>query len=81
MKKIEKQEISLEEYALLVNQNITQIIKIGNAEDNEYKYCIIIDKGCKLSLEGFYPGDDKKYASTEKCFESENGKCIVCSNN
>ena len=52
----------------------------SNNEDNEYKYCLIYDKGCKKCKEGFYPGEDLKCSSTEKCAESENGICIECSN-
>ena len=51
-----------------------------NQEDNEYKYCLIYDKGCKKCENGYYPGEDLKCAWTQKCAESENGKCILCSN-
>ena len=53
----------------------------SNREDNEYKYCIIYNKGCKQCEEGFYLGEDLKCSSTQKCAESENGICITCSNN
>ena len=52
----------------------------SNTENNEFKYCKIYNKGCKECVDGFYPGEDLKCSWTQKCAESENGKCIICSN-
>jgi hypothetical protein len=52
----------------------------SNIEDNEYKYCLIYNNGCKQCEEGFYPGEDLKCSNTQKCAESDNGICIECSN-
>ena len=52
----------------------------SNIEDNEFKYCLIYNKGCKECINGYYPGEDLKCASTQKCAESQNGICLGCSN-
>ena len=50
-----------------------------NTEDNEIKYCKILEKKICTSCEkGYYLGSDSKCVSTPYCLESEFGICKVC---
>ena len=53
----------------------------SNQEDNDFKYCLIADGGCKQCFYGYYLSEDLKCVSTQNCAESDNGICILCSNN
>ena len=52
---------------------------ISNQEDNEYKYCISANDGCRKCEEGYYLGEDLQCTKTEKCAESERNICNRCS--
>ena len=50
-----------------------------NTEDNELKYCKILENQiCTACEGGYYIGNDLKCASTKNCLESEFGICHVC---
>ena len=51
----------------------------SNKENNEYKYCLIANEGCRKCEEGYYLGEDLQCTKTEKCAESENNICNECS--
>ena len=53
----------------------------SNQNDNEFKYCKIVDDVCKDCIIGFYLGEDSKCSNTNGCVESENGICESCSDN
>ena len=54
----------------------------SNQEDNDFKYCTIVDNNiCLGCLYGFELGEDKKCSTTKYCAESNNGKCISCIDN
>ena len=54
----------------------------SNLQDNEYKYCSIVEEGkCSQCIEDYYLGEDFKCSFTKHCEESEFGICQVCSKN
>ena len=53
----------------------------SNQNNNEFKYCKIVDDVCKDCIIGFYLGEDSKCSNTNGCVESENGICESCSDN
>ena len=54
----------------------------NNLEDNEYKYCSIVEEGkCSECIDDYYLGEDFKCSFTKHCEESEFGICQVCSKN
>ena len=53
----------------------------SNQQDDEFKYCTIVDEICKECYYGYYLSEDLKCASTSNCAESDQGKCYLCSNN
>ena len=53
-----------------------------NLDDNEYKYCTILENNiCIKCASSYYLGKDNKCSYTQNCEESENGKCALCSEN
>ena len=53
----------------------------SNKNDDEYKYCKIVDEICIECVNGYYLGEDSKCTNTKGCIESENGICNSCLNN
>ena len=55
----------------------------SNQEDNEFKFCRTADNGkCnQCILWDYYLGEDSKCSNTNNCAETNNGICIVCSDN
>ena len=53
----------------------------SNQENNEFKYCRIVDNNICIQCEkNYYLGSDNK-CSTKNCDKSENGICIQCKDN
>ena len=64
-----------ENFCLDINERKCKI----NTEDNEIKYCKILEnKHCTSCERGYYVGSDSKCVSAPNCLESELGICKVC---
>ena len=53
----------------------------SNLEDNEFKYCRILDGECKECSYPYYLAEDYKCSNTKNCASSENGICESCLDN
>ena len=53
----------------------------SNLEDNDLKYCVVADGGCKECDYGYYLDKDNKCCESKHCSESYLGTCIVCLDN